>query len=200
MIKVYHGSSVEVKSPSFEYGRIDADFGFGFYVTTDYEMAEKWACRRRNPIISEYTFDIDSCFCYEFGLNEKWLEFIIVNRKNNEDYFDVSKYDCLIGATADDKLFAIVEQYENGFISDEVAIKVLNCIKIGKQICIKTNNGLDNLHYERSIEISKERISELNKIKFTYNVGDKITLKVTRNKYRSTYKQIKVIYNIYLAN
>jgi len=166
MIKVYHGSSVEVKSPFFEYGRIDADFGFGFYVTTDYKMAEKWACRRKNPIISEYTFDIDSCFCYEFGLDEEWLEFIIVNRKNSEDDFDVSEYDCLIGATADDKLFAIVEQYENGFISDEVAIKVLNCIKIGKQICIKTNNGLDNLRYERSIEISKERISELNKINY----------------------------------
>ena len=51
-IKVYHGSNCEVKEPSLSYGREDADFGIGFYVTTDVEMAEKWAARRSNPIIN----------------------------------------------------------------------------------------------------------------------------------------------------
>ena len=46
-IKVYHGSYCEVKQPSLDNGRLDADFGLGFYVTPDIEMAEKWASRKR---------------------------------------------------------------------------------------------------------------------------------------------------------
>jgi hypothetical protein len=30
-VVVYHGSSLEVKEPSLDYGRYDADFGVGFY-------------------------------------------------------------------------------------------------------------------------------------------------------------------------
>ncbi len=59
-IKVYHGSNCEVKEPSLLYGREDADFGVGFYVTTDAEMAEKWAARRNNPIINVYTINLDN--------------------------------------------------------------------------------------------------------------------------------------------
>lgn len=40
-IKVYHSSNCEVNEPSLSYGREDADFEIGFYVTTDVEMAEK---------------------------------------------------------------------------------------------------------------------------------------------------------------
>ncbi len=59
-----------MKEPSLSYGREDADFGIGFYVTTDVEMAEKWAARRRNPIISVYTVDLDSLNGLKFGLKK----------------------------------------------------------------------------------------------------------------------------------
>ncbi len=49
-VRVYHGSSMEVKKPSLQYGRNDADFRIGFYVTLDYEMAEKWAARKKNSM------------------------------------------------------------------------------------------------------------------------------------------------------
>lgn len=41
-LKVYHGSYCEVDKPSLDNGRMDADFGSGFYVTPDLTMAEKW--------------------------------------------------------------------------------------------------------------------------------------------------------------
>lgn len=42
---LYHGSNVEVKSPQIIKSRKLLDFGAGFYLTSDYEQAEKWAVR-----------------------------------------------------------------------------------------------------------------------------------------------------------
>ena len=168
MITVYHGSNIEIPKPSLKYGRADTDFGAGFYVTESYEMAEKWACRKGVSIINEYQFDISDLNGYDFGLDEKWLNFVISNRNEESSKIDTSQYDYIRGATADDKLFSTIEQYENGFISQETAIKVLNCMKVGSQICIKSEKGLECLHYvsrtspsdTRKLEIQKQNKEE----------------------------------------
>ena len=80
-LRVYHGSYCEVNTPSLDNGHIDADFGIGFCVTLDIMMAEKWACRKKKPIINEYILDIDKLSEYSFSLDEDWLDFVIQNRK-----------------------------------------------------------------------------------------------------------------------
>ena len=45
MIKVYHGSYVEIKKPDLSFSRIKIDFGKGFYVTPIREQAISWAIR-----------------------------------------------------------------------------------------------------------------------------------------------------------
>ena len=42
-MKLYHGSTVTVKSPNIQKGRKATDFGKGFYTTTNFEQAKKWA-------------------------------------------------------------------------------------------------------------------------------------------------------------
>ena len=79
-IKVYHGSYCEVKQPSLDNGRLDADFGLGFYVTPDIEMAEKWASRKRRAIINEYILETENLQKYSFALNKEWLDYVIKNR------------------------------------------------------------------------------------------------------------------------
>lgn len=158
MITVYHGSNVEVPKPSLSYGRTDTDFGSGFYVTENYEMAEKWACRRNIAVINEYELDTSGLNIYNFGLDKEWLDFVVSNRNENLTNIDIGSYDLITGATADDKLFSTLEQYENGFISPETAVKILNCMKVGTQICIKTQKGLNSLHYIGREIPSREQI------------------------------------------
>ena len=43
---VYHGSSVVVEHPDVLHSYHPLDFGKGFYVTTVYEQAERWARRK----------------------------------------------------------------------------------------------------------------------------------------------------------
>lgn len=47
-MKLYHGSTVIVKSPNIQRGRKATDFGKGFYTTTNFEQAKKWAILKQN--------------------------------------------------------------------------------------------------------------------------------------------------------
>ena len=60
---LYHGSNIEVKKPEIIQSKRLLDFGTGFYLTSDYEQAKKWAVRttaRREegiPTVSIFLFD-----------------------------------------------------------------------------------------------------------------------------------------------
>ena len=181
-LRVYHGSYCEVNNPSLDNGRIDADFGIGFYVTPDIMMAEKWACRKKKPIINEYILDIDKLSEYSFSLDEEWLDFVIQNRNGDDTAFSPYDFDILKGATADDKLFATIEQYESGFIDSETAVEVLNCMKIGQQICIRTKKGLENLHFIKSTELSPEQVIQIREANKTdRKMANQLTSEIIRN-------------------
>jgi hypothetical protein len=159
---VYHGSSVEVKEPSLDYGRYDADFGVGFYVTLDYEMAEKWAAIKKISIVNEYELDLDKLNGIEFGLDKGWLDFIVQNRSGNKRTdIDLSDIDYIMGATADDKLFSVIEQYEDNLIDVESAIKAMNAMKIGKQIALRTGDAIDAIKFASSHMVSDDRKNQL---------------------------------------
>lgn len=181
-LRVYHGSYCEVNTPSLDNGRIDADFGIGFYVTPDIMMAEKWACRKKKPIINEYILDIDKLSKYSFSLDEEWLDFVIQNRNGDDTTFSPYDFDILKGATADDKLFATIEQYESGFIDSETAVEVLNCMKIGQQICIRTKKGLENLHFIKSTELTPEQVKQIREANKTdRKMANQLTSDIIRN-------------------
>lgn len=158
-LTVYHGSSTEVREPSLKYGRADADFGIGFYVTTNLQMAEKWACRKKKSVVNEYVLDTGRLNEYRFPLDKEWLDFVIQNRSGYTPF--AYDNDMLIGATADDRLFATIEQYEEGFIDAETAVDVLNCIKIGEQICLRTESALKNLTFVKSIILEPEYVKKV---------------------------------------
>ena len=42
-MRLFHGSTVTVKRPNIQKGRKATDFGKGFYTTTNFEQAKKWA-------------------------------------------------------------------------------------------------------------------------------------------------------------
>ena len=47
-MRLYHGSTVVVKRPNIQKGRKATDFGRGFYTTTNFEQAKKWALLKKN--------------------------------------------------------------------------------------------------------------------------------------------------------
>ncbi len=65
-MKSYHGSTVLVERPELRAGAVYLDFGVGFYTTTSYEQALRWAKikmrREQIPVgyVSVYDFDLET--------------------------------------------------------------------------------------------------------------------------------------------
>lgn len=153
-INVYHGSRSQVVYPDISLSRDDIDFGAGFYLTRDENMAKKWACNKQTSFVNKYSLIFDDLKIYHFKADEEWLEYVVANRYLEKSTFDDRKYDVLIGPTADDKLFNILDMYADGLLPTDKAIDTINCMHYSEQIVIKKQSIADNyLHFNGAHEL-----------------------------------------------
>ena len=161
MITVFHGSIMEVSKPLVALGRLNLDFGQGFYVTDHREQAERWATRiatRRmeKPVLNVYEYDVDAAkrdYCYlKFDAYDKaWLDFIVANRMGKMEWKD---YDVVEGGVANDNVIDTVEDYMRGRMSAEAALVELSKHRPNNQFCILNQEIIDQyLHFVESIKM-----------------------------------------------
>lgn len=155
----FHGSRQKVDAPDLDHSRVDIDFGQGFYLTQDINMAEKWASTKANPTVNSYKFLGYGLSMYEFSLDKEWLEFVKANRNgdNPELLEKYEKYDVLIGATADDKLYDTIGEYMDGIITAKEAVKYLNIARHSNQIVLKTEEAINQCKFLEARVIPKDK-------------------------------------------
>ena len=155
---VYHGSTLEVKSPDADHSKKYLDFGSGFYVTSYKTQAEKWACRKgmrsdKPALVSVYDFDenaSDIIIKRFMDENSDWLDYVCECRRGN----DVEIADIIIGAVADDDVFKTVDMFVRGLWDRERTIEELRYYKKNNQIAIKNKKAIDKtLHFLYSYEV-----------------------------------------------
>jgi len=148
MIRLYHGSTVAVRKPSLRPGRPNADFGKGFYTTSNYEQAVRWAHIKQEreeaerAVVSVYEFD------ESLLEDESWLYFVTGCRKSRPH-----KYDLVQGPVANDKVFTTVNLFESGVLSAEAAILQLKAYKTYDQLSFHTAKVVKTLNFIESIEV-----------------------------------------------
>ena len=127
-LQLFHGGYTPVNTPDLDHSRSDIEFGKGFYLTADNDMASKWACKyRRNTngsFVSTYSLDANDLNIYSFSLDQEWLDFVVINRNGKSGDPKFKEYDILIGAMVDDNLFNVIDMYDRGFIAAEKTIKL----------------------------------------------------------------------------
>ena len=150
----YHGSDTIVDAPKILEAKRPLDFGGGFYVTTSSSQAKKWAVKvayrnnNNNRCINRYEFNSvaadEELTVIKFEIaDEKWLDFICDNRSGK----DTGKYDIVIGPVADDRVYRVVVEYENGDVDRETALKKLKAEVLCDQILFHTERSLKYLKY-----------------------------------------------------
>lgn len=158
-MKLYHGSNLEIKNPQILESDRKLDFGTGFYLTSSYEQAEKWAiltAKRRGegrPIISVFEYEDNksselNILKFE-NADIEWLRFVSGNRNNQSTKND---YDIIIGPVANDKTMPVISLYFTGVYSEEDTIKRLLPQKLQDQFVFKTEKSLKHLNYVETIE------------------------------------------------
>ena len=158
---VYHGSTVEIKSPDLNHTKRFLDFGPAFYVTSFREQAEHWARRKHSralsssaSIVNVYELDDDlSAFSVlRFGgVDEAWLDFVC----DGKDVY--SAYDAIIGRVADDDVFRTIQSYRQGDITKARAIELLRFARPNDQLALRTDRIVSaKLRFVRSYQIESE--------------------------------------------
>ena len=161
-MKLYHGSTVAVKHPNFQKGRKATDFGKGFYTTTNFEQAKKWALlkqkREQAPkaIVSVYEVPNDilnrgfTVLHFE-GATKEWLDFVVNNRKGNDE----KKYNLIMGPVANDQLYATIRLYEQRIITANAAIEMLKTHKLFNQLSFHDPDATSLLKFTEAIDVTE---------------------------------------------
>ena len=159
-MKLYHGSLVTVKKPSVLKGRNTVDFGKGFYTTTSFEQAQKWADLKRKrsgvsrAVVSVYEAPDDLLNGRYATLNftgptKDWLDFVVKNRKGQGD----GHYDLTMGPVANDQLYATIRLYEQGVVTAEAAIEMLNTHVLFDQLAFHKQDAVNELAFIEAVEV-----------------------------------------------
>ena len=145
-MEVYHASTVVVDSPDTTHSRDFLDFGPGFYVTTLQDQAVKYGARYinrgKNAILNIYELadDLSKWKVVTFKqYDEAWLDFVTECRQGRV----VGNYDVIIGGIANDKVFRTIDLYFAGDISKEECLRKLVFEKPNNQICIRSQQVLN---------------------------------------------------------
>lgn len=152
---LYHGSNVEVKEPKIIKSKRLLDFGIGFYLTSDFEQAKKWAMRttkRREegvPTISAFDFDenvLEGLNSLMFdSANKAWLRYVSANRT---DKTIQDSYDIVMGPVANDQAIRTINNYLKGYFTEEIAIQLLLPQKLKDQYVFKSEKAISILKFK----------------------------------------------------
>ncbi|MDE6322276.1 MAG: DUF3990 domain-containing protein [Muribaculaceae bacterium] len=162
ILTVYHGGTEIIQNPQVNVGRLNLDFGVGFYVTDIYSQAKDWARRIADvracmPILNVYHLHqrdfISNCRSLIFDTyNKEWLEFVTQSRLGNKPW---EGYDYIEGGVADDRVVNTIRLYMGGYISAEDALSRLKYFKPANQICLLNQELTDRyLTYVESKNIT----------------------------------------------
>jgi len=194
-IILYHGSPNKVVVPQFGFGEGKHDYGKGFYLTENIELAKEWAvCRpdETNGWVHKYELETDDLRILDFQEYNilSWLaelmkhrdasdsrRYKVLSKKFIAEYgIDTSEYDVIKGWRANASYFYIAKEFVRDNIDIEILEELLSLGGLGIQFCIKSE-----LAYSKLTEVEDGPISvDYSEFNEKYNERDIIARKRMR--------------------
>ncbi|MCD7839371.1 MAG: DUF3990 domain-containing protein [Erysipelotrichaceae bacterium] len=186
-IILYHGSPNKEITPTYGYGEDKHDYGRGFYLTEDINLAKEWAVCRPNETngwVHKYEMDANELKILDFQGKDVlvWLaelmkhrdasdskRYKMLSKKFIEKYgIDTSDYDVIKGWRANASYFYIAKEFVRDNVDMEILEELLSLGGLGIQYCIKSELAYSKLH-ELEDEIIQVQYDEFNE---KYNIRD----------------------------
>ncbi|MGN9019187.1 DUF3990 domain-containing protein [Lachnospiraceae bacterium HCP1S3_C3] len=163
-IILYHGTPNKIVEPVFGGGDDKHDYGRGFYLTENIELAKEWAvCRPndKNGWVHKYELDCSGIKILDFQERDvlAWLAELMKHRdaadskryrmlaaKFIDKYgVDTDGYDVIKGWRADASYFYIAKEFVRDNIDIDILEELLSLGGLGIQYCIKSELAFSKL-------------------------------------------------------
>lgn len=190
-MKLFYGADKDVIIPQYNVGNPNNDYGLGFYLTPDKEMAELWASKfPSGGYLIEYEVDFNGLNILHLNsINNddvlKWISILISHRfskderenyKTNIEWleknypFDVEGYDLIIGYRADDAYFDYSRDFVGNDLSLELLKEAMRLGKLGLQYVLISQKAFSHIKYLKSekVDHSDQYFAFRNKSKIEY--------------------------------
>ena len=184
---LYHGSPNKIIIPQYGFGDDKHDYGRGFYLTANIDLAKDWAvCRpdKSNGWVHKYELDTTDLKVLDFQEYDilSWLaelmkhrdaadsrRYKLLSQKFIAKYgIDSSEYDVIKGWRANASYFYIAKEFVRDNIDIEILEELLSLGGLGIQYCVKSK-----LAFSRLAEIDEGLLSvDYNDFNDKYNERD----------------------------
>jgi hypothetical protein len=164
IITLYHGTANKIVVPTFGLGNEKHDYGKGFYLTEDKELAKEWAvCQpnKQNGWLHKYELETEGLNILDFSELDvlSWLAELMKHRaaadskryrmlanKFIDKYgVDTSGFDVIKGWRANASYFFIAKEFVRDNVDLDILEKLLFLGGLGIQYCIKTEKAYSHL-------------------------------------------------------
>ncbi len=157
---LYHGSNIAVKTIELRLSRHLLDFGSGFYMTSDYGQAAKWATIKTKRLetgcacvsVFEVSEEIWKTLKIQMfsGPNYEWLRFVNSNRHGIAVECDA---DVVIGPVANDNTMPVLNLFFSGAYTEDEALRRLLPQKLNNQFTFKTKHSIEALLFKEVMKL-----------------------------------------------
>ncbi len=163
-IILYHGTPDKIVTPTYGLGDDKHDYGRGFYLSEDIELAKEWAVCRPNETngwVHKYELQTRGLKILDFQEKDvlAWLAELMKHRNADdskryrvlsvkfiEKYgIDTSEYDIIKGWRANASYFYIAKEFVRDNIDMDILEDLLSLGGLGIQYCIKTEKAYSKL-------------------------------------------------------
>lgn len=166
---LFHGTYAYHKQIDLKHSRSFTDFGRGYYLTSSFIQASKWAIGRggKDPWVFEYDVSDVPDELLQLPLlacNMDWVDVILYYRIGlplpcKPGWTSIDKYDIIFDQMADGRIAKLVERFSLGEISKEVLLQQAHGWRGQDQYCFKTPDALKILH--RTVEYQYDLADQL---------------------------------------
>ena len=181
MKRFHHGTNMVINSINLEKGRSRTDFGKGFYLGNNLGVARKWAISQSMAteiptvmryVLSDVVFKFDGNSLSRLWFTSptvEWLNFVRDNRReiatNTREIEPRHSYDVVFEPVANDKVVDVVDEYIDGILSADEAIRRVRVIPSVFQMSFHTPLALTYIdqtltEFQQRIQNSKWSVWE----------------------------------------
>ena len=154
-LTLFHGTSDKNVIPTYGFGEKKHDYGMGFYLTANIELAKEWAvCKPdvTNGWVHQYELETDELKILDFQGEAvlSWLAELMKHRDASDSKryrmlaekfidkygIDTSGYDVIKGWRANASYFYIAKEFVRDNIDIDILEELLSLGELGIQYCI----------------------------------------------------------------
>lgn len=146
-IPLFHTGYDKIPEPDTRYGRRNADFGQGFYLSDNEEFSKRWARQRKgsSTYLNCYELDTEGLKIKTFSRDAEWFDYIYSNRSGQPD--KLPEYDIIVGPIANDTIYDTWGITTSGLLKREQALELLLIGPQYMQTVIKTEKAAAQLGF-----------------------------------------------------